>query len=113
LEISGILWSRFNETANIEYERVRIGELKKLLEKLPEIRFNTLREIVRHLHFIQTQSSVNKMSTKNLAIAWGKSLLGDMDLRQREASIVSDMIVHTKVLFNLQDSDLVISFLYN
>jgi RhoGAP domain len=105
--VVGNLGARFSETAQIENDESRIEDLKMLILELSEIRYSTLREIVRHLYFIQTQQSVNKMTTQNLAIVWGNSLLGDTFQLHRDEVVLGDFIDHKDVLFNLLDDDLV------
>lgn len=48
---------------------------KELLARLPVIEYQTLRKLIGHLHFIQSQSARNKMHAENLAIVWGPTLL--------------------------------------
>lgn len=53
----------------------KIIAYRELLERLSLIEYQTLRKLLGHLNFIQSQSGRNKMSVSNLALIWGVTLL--------------------------------------
>lgn len=55
----------------------KIKAYKELLSRLPTIEYHTLKKLIGHLHFIQSQKIRNKMGVDNLAIIWGPTLLQD------------------------------------
>lgn len=55
----------------------KIKAYKELLARLPTIEYHTLKKLIGHLHFIQSQKIRNKMGVDNLAIIWGPTLLQD------------------------------------
>lgn len=85
--------------------REKINAYKELLTRLPTIEFHTLRKLLGHLHFIQTQKEHNKMDVANLAIVWGPTLLQDKSSEnhysQTEADVIIDLIRYYKNLYAL------------
>lgn len=55
----------------------KVKAYKELLARLPTIEYHTLKKLIGHLHFIQSQKVRNKMGVDNLAIIWGPTLLQD------------------------------------
>ncbi|XP_061701907.1 GEM-interacting protein isoform X2 [Syngnathoides biaculeatus] len=51
-----------------------VGNLQRLLEKLPPCSYNTLRHLIVHLHKV-SRNNENKMSSSNLGIVFGPTLL--------------------------------------
>lgn len=85
--------------------REKINAYKELLTRLPTIEYHTLRKLLGHLHFIQTQKEHNKMDVANLAIVWGPTLLQDQQSEnhysQTEADVIIDLIRYYKNLYAL------------
>ncbi|XP_034480714.1 uncharacterized protein LOC117786511 isoform X2 [Drosophila innubila] len=81
----------------------KIPIYRELLGRLSTIEHETLRRIVGHLVFISSQQSKNKMSIQNLTMIWGPTLLAkkcdELIYSQREADVLSDLIVLYKNLF--------------
>lgn len=48
---------------------------KAALEGLPEISYNTAKKLFGHLHFINSQSEKNLMTTETLSVIWGPTLM--------------------------------------
>ena len=53
----------------------KLDGYKKLLQELPEVNRNTLKELIWHLHSIDSQQEKNSMPAKNLAPIWGPTLM--------------------------------------
>ncbi|KAH8917218.1 RhoGAP-domain-containing protein [Atractiella rhizophila] len=53
----------------------RTEVLEKLLHMLPEIHFNTVKFIMTHLHRVHLASEENKMTSSNLGVVFGPTLL--------------------------------------
>lgn len=53
----------------------KIIAYKELLDRLPTIEKQTLRKLIGHLNFIQSQKSRNKMTVESLALSWGPTIL--------------------------------------
>lgn len=83
----------------------KIKAYKELLTRLTLVEYYTLRKLLRHLHFIQSQKSVNKMDYSNLGIVWGTTLLQEQDdddhisFSQSSAKVVVDLIRLHKNLY--------------
>lgn len=65
----------FVAVAAMKSKTEKIAAYKELLQRLPSIEYHTLRKLIGHLNFIQSQKIRNKMSVDNLAIVWGPTLL--------------------------------------
>lgn len=78
-----------------EPEKVRA--YKELLERIPSIEYQTLKKIIGHLHFIESQKIRNKMNIDNLSMIWGPTLirnpqLEDVQYSQKECDVIKDLI---------------------
>lgn len=90
----------------------RITAYKELLNRLSDIEYQTLKKLIGHLAFIQSQKSKNKMSVDNLAMVWGPTLFqnstsDEMGYSQNEADVVSDLITLYKNLYQLTPDEVV------
>lgn len=65
----------FISVGEIESTKEKLAAYKELLQRLPSIEYATLKKLLGHLNFIQSQCSRNKMNVENLAIVWGPTLL--------------------------------------
>lgn len=78
---------------------------KELLTRLPSIEYHTLKKLLGHLHFIQSQKELNKMDVANIAIVWGPTLLQNKQIEnnysQGEADVIIDLIKYYKNLYAL------------
>lgn len=77
----------------------------ELLQRLPTIEYQTLRKLLGHLNFIQSQRAKNKMGTENLAMLWGPTLFADKTRDQvaystAEAVVMGDLVNYYKQLFH-------------
>jgi hypothetical protein len=55
---------------------VRRDSLHAIINSLPDPNYATLRALALHLYRVMDNSSVNRMSSQNLAIVFGPTLLG-------------------------------------
>lgn len=91
--------------------REKIEAYKELLTRLPSIEYHTLRKLLGHLHFIQSQKVQNKMDYSNLAIVWGPTLLDDQNVdsagySQSTAEVVVELIRFHKHLYALSAEEI-------
>lgn len=90
--------------------RERVEAYKELLTRLPSIEYHTLRKLLGHLHFIQSQKSQNKMDYANLAIVWGPTLLQEIETNQqysqKSADVIVDLIKFYKNLYALSPEEI-------
>ncbi|KAG4072948.1 hypothetical protein HA402_006628 [Bradysia odoriphaga] len=88
----------------------KIKAYKELLSRLPTIEYHTLKKLIGHLQFIQSQKIRNKMGVDNLAIIWGPTLLQDknteMQYSQKEADVIIELICLYKNLYHLTSDEL-------
>lgn len=91
--------------------REKIEAYKELLSRLPSIEYHTLRKLLGHLHFIQSQRVQNKMDYGNLAIVWGPTLLEEQSVdsagySQTTAEVLVDLIRFHKHLYALSTEEI-------
>ncbi|KAJ6640262.1 Arf-GAP with Rho-GAP domain, ANK repeat and PH domain-containing protein 3 [Pseudolycoriella hygida] len=88
----------------------KVKAYKELLSRLPTIEYQTLKKLIAHLHFIQSQKIRNKMGVDNLSIIWGPTLLQDknaeMQYSQKEADVIIELICLYKNLYQLTSDEL-------
>lgn len=59
-----------------EDDVVRRDSLHATINNLPDPNYATLRALMLHLHRVVENSSVNRMTSQNLAIVFGPTLMG-------------------------------------
>ncbi|KAL2269082.1 hypothetical protein VTJ83DRAFT_3928 [Remersonia thermophila] len=69
-------YSAFIEAAKNEDDIVRRDSLHAIINNLPDPNYATLRALTLHLHRVIENSSSNRMSSQNLAIVFGPTLMG-------------------------------------
>lgn len=67
----------FISVSEMKSKSEKIRAYKELLQRLPTIEYHTLKKLIGHLNFIQSQRNRNKMGVDNLAMIWGPTLLQD------------------------------------
>jgi len=65
-------------SSKIEHEDdvIRRDSLHAIINNLPDPNYATLRALTLHLHRVTEHSSANRMSSQNLAIVFGPTLMG-------------------------------------
>lgn len=102
----------FMSVSKMKDNREKIEAYKELLTRLPSIEYHTLRKLLGHLHFIQSQKVQNKMDYSNLAIVWGPTLLQEQNVdahagySQCSADVVVDLIRFHKHLYELSAEEI-------
>lgn len=89
----------------------KIAAYKELMERLPAIQFHTLKKLIGHLNFIQSQESRNKMSVDNLALIWGLTLMRQQEDNQStnfeaDSLVVADLISLYKNIYPLSRDEI-------
>ncbi|GAA5906914.1 uncharacterized protein JCM6883_005728 [Sporobolomyces salmoneus] len=69
------LHEEFVAAAELQDLESRLQSLEKALHKLPPIHFQTARLLFQHLHRVQLESSENKMTSANLGVVFGPTVL--------------------------------------
>lgn len=93
-------------------EQEKVKAYKELLDRLPSIEYQTLKKIIGHLHFIESQKIRNKMSIDNLSMIWGPTLIRNPQLEevqysQKECDVIRDLIKYYKELYPLSGDEIV------
>lgn len=92
-------------------KREKIDAYKELLTRLPSIEYQTLRKLLGHLHFIESQKEHNKMDYSNLAIVWGPTLLQEQQIDETNyshssADVLIELIRFYKKLYALSAEEI-------
>lgn len=69
-------YSDFVEAAKQDDDIVRRDSMHAIINELPDPNYATLRALTLHLHRVMDNSSVTRMSSQNLAIVFGPTLMG-------------------------------------
>ncbi|KKY38716.1 putative group protein [Diaporthe ampelina] len=69
-------YAGFIEAAKHEDETVRRDSLHAIINSLPDPNYATLRAVALHLHRVMENSATNRMTSQNLAIVFGPTLMG-------------------------------------
>ncbi|KAI8098176.1 uncharacterized protein B0P05DRAFT_520801 [Gilbertella persicaria] len=100
------LYSQFIEAVSVYIGQDRQDKFFELLSQLPKVNYDTLRLLIQHLSRVQEQSHLNLMTTKNLAMVFGPTLLRDeeasrdlIDMSYKNA-IVEFLILHVHDLLS-------------
>lgn len=69
------LYNEFIQVCRFEHHQIRIVGVKKLLNKLPRHNYETLKYLTAHLRRVAAAYQHNKMTIKNLSIAFSQSII--------------------------------------
>lgn len=88
-----------------------IEHVKVLLDRLPEVNYQTLKRIIAHLYSVSEHSEQNLMTVTNLAQVFGSTLLStesDINISNahHEMEIMSYLISHYPVLFGVSAEEM-------
>lgn len=86
----------FIEASKQEDPVIRLKTLKKLAHDLPDIYFNTLKHVIKHLTKVMEKAHINKMELRNLAIVFGPTLVRPAD--DNMLSMVTDMSQQCRII---------------
>ncbi|KAI7904343.1 uncharacterized protein BX663DRAFT_504733 [Cokeromyces recurvatus] len=73
------LHSKFMDAMMITDSKEQLQTMTQLIQMLPIENFNTLKYLMEHLNRVQSQSKDNLMTSKNLAVIFGPTLLRHQD----------------------------------
>ncbi|KAK4515918.1 uncharacterized protein ATC70_010876 [Mucor velutinosus] len=73
------LHSKFMDAMMIANSSEQLQAMTQLIQTLPIENFNTLKYLMEHLNRVQIRSKENLMTSKNLAVIFGPTLLRDQD----------------------------------
>lgn len=101
---------QFIAVSDMKAENEKIKAYQELLERLPSVEYQTLKKIIGHLNFIESQKIRNKMSIDNLSMVWGPTLIRnpqfeEVQYSQKECDVIKDLIQYYKILFPLSQEE--------
>ncbi|GAA5998552.1 hypothetical protein JCM5350_002921 [Sporobolomyces pararoseus] len=105
------LHEEFVAAAELQDSESRLKSLSKALQKLPPIHFQTARVLFQHLHRIQSESQENKMTSANLGVVFGPTVLRSAVAAREwsdmgpKAKIVEILCDHANTLFSTSSSN--------
>ena len=111
--LMGKLAVSFLSVSEMKSQTDKLQAYKELLQRLPSVEYQTLKKLLGHLHFIQTQKDVNKMKAENLALVFGPTLMQPQNnenqytIDTRDAEVVAELITSYKKLYELSPDEIV------
>ncbi|EGG01819.1 uncharacterized protein MELLADRAFT_91892 [Melampsora larici-populina 98AG31] len=99
------LHEAFVTVAAMPQETVRLEALERVVYQLPQIHFETLNVLMKHLNRIQRLSDSNKMTAQNLGVVFGPTLLRSPNPNRQfsdmphTAKVIELMVDHAQVIF--------------
>ncbi|KAI8992176.1 hypothetical protein BDF20DRAFT_909846 [Mycotypha africana] len=106
------LHSKFMNANALTDGEEKLRTISQLIQMLPIENFNTLKYLMEHLNRIQLRSKKNLMTSKNLAVVFGPTLLRDMD-DNRDLLEMNHKIGIIDYILNHMDSLFVIETINN
>ncbi|GAA6006236.1 hypothetical protein JCM11491_002080 [Sporobolomyces phaffii] len=104
------LHEEFVAAAELQDLEGRLAALEKALHKLPPIHFQTARVLFQHLHRVQLENVENKMTSANLGVVFGPTVLRSAVAAREwsdmgpKAKIVEILCDHANSIFDSQRS---------
>ncbi|CUM64396.1 uncharacterized protein PRCAT00001999001 [Priceomyces carsonii] len=97
----------FIETVKSLDETFIAKKLHHLVFNLPDGAYFTLRSLIFHLNKVAAHQSLNRMTSKNLAIIWGPAILNDNSLSPQDLSykskVVEELMLIATDIFDTDD----------
>lgn len=103
----------FLSVSEMDSEEEKIKAYRELLKRLPTVEYQTMKKLLGHLHFISSQSAVNKMKVENLAMVFGPTLMqpnnneNEYVMDTRDNQVISELIANFKKLYHLTEDEIV------
>ncbi|KAI7865172.1 hypothetical protein BDF14DRAFT_1827946 [Spinellus fusiger] len=73
------LYPKFIDLVSMTSGDAKLDKFTELISQLPPVNYATMKELIQHLHRVQLRDSENLMTTKNLAMVFGPTLMNDKD----------------------------------
>lgn len=113
--LMGKLAVSFLSVSEMKSDSDKIEAYRELLMRLPSVEYQTLKKLLGHLHFIQSQREINKMRAENLAMVFGPTLMqpnsnsneNHYQIDSRECDVVAELIKNYKQLYELTVDEIV------
>ncbi|KAG0353469.1 hypothetical protein BG005_007258 [Podila minutissima] len=103
--IPSYLYDGFMDAIDLPSHEAQLHEFSKLVCRLPEAHFQTMKALMQHLDRVTQNSCVNRMNAKNLSVVFGPTLMRNpdpskeiMDVTYKNLAI-EFLILHTDDLF--------------
>ncbi|KAL3269637.1 hypothetical protein HHI36_008700 [Cryptolaemus montrouzieri] len=97
--VTNTFYLSFIKADKVEDPKQRMQELKRLVKSLPPHNYYTLKHLVLHLNRVMSNSEVNKMDAKNVAIVFGPNIVRPEE--ETMADMVSNNSHQCKILVTL------------
>lgn len=110
--IPSSLYDNFMNAIDLPSHEAQLQEFCKLVHKMPEAHFQTMKALMEHLDRVTRNSNINLMNAKNLSVVFGPTLMRNPDPSQEIMDVtyknlaIEFLILHTDELFaDWQTSD--------
>jgi len=77
------------EILEFDDEAEQVNKMRALIEQLPKTNYETLKFLSLHLNNVDANSDVNLMTSKNLGVVFGPTLIGDSNKDQNQNNMIS------------------------
>lgn len=111
--LMGKLAVSFLSVSEMKSSAEKIQAYRELLQRLPTAEYQTLKKLLAHLHFLQTQREINKMKAENLAMVFGPTLMqpnsneNHYTIDTRDTEVIAELIKNYKKLYELTADEIV------
>jgi len=102
-------FEKIKEILDIDDEAEQVNKIKTLIEQLPKTNYETLKFLCIHLNKVDANSDVNLMTSKNLGVVFGPTIIGESGKDPNQNNMIStvcrvraiDLIIrYAKEIFN-------------
>lgn len=93
------LYPMFISADKLSDNSLRVRTIRKLVRGLPDHHYETLKFLMEHLKRVVSESSINKMEARNLAIVFGPTLVRSAD--DNMLTMVNDMSSQCRIIESL------------
>jgi len=102
-------FEKIKEILDIDDEAEQVNKIKTLIEQLPKTNYETLKFLSVHLNKVDANSDVNLMTSKNLGVVFGPTIIGESGKDPNQNNMIStvcrvrtiDLIIrYAKEIFN-------------
>jgi len=93
------MYDSFMEALRIDDHESKLYQLNDLIHQLPQVNYDVLAFLMKHLKSVSDQSDINKMEINNLAIVFGPTLIArSTDKDAVSSTLIADMSQQNRLI---------------
>ncbi|KAI9336213.1 hypothetical protein DFJ73DRAFT_850721 [Zopfochytrium polystomum] len=93
-----LMCSEFTEAARIEDPRARLIQTHEIINRLPDANYATLQALMAHLWSVQQLESENRMSSQNLSLIWGPTLMDSVESISLNQGVEDELRLQSRIV---------------